>query len=195
MPAIAADLEIGVDGVAGRRALAALDARTAGASLEQRLRHGHARVNRAHKHSLLQREASSPCKRALLAISSSERGASKPSGVFDKTSCYAPSPHALCRQLRAPRGAFRRSATRGASAIEGMEPYGGSPRRRMESPADCRAPWELTSPAHACLTSPRESPSSGGMLPPRGQPSVSQHGQSGPLAVPQRGSCATSGRA
>ena len=43
----------------------------------------------------------------------------------------------------------------------------------MESPADCRAPWELTSPAHACLTSPRESPSSGGMLPPRGQPSVS----------------------
>ena len=45
-----------------------------------------------------------------------------------------------------------------------MDVYGGSPRRRMDSPADCRAPWELTSPAHACLTSPRESPNSGGML-------------------------------
>ena len=40
------------------------------------------------------------------------------------------------------------------------------------SPADCRAPWEL--PAQAYLASPRESPSSGGMLPPRsGMPSVS----------------------
>jgi len=49
-------------------------------------------------------------------------------------------------------------------SVARMHAAGVGARRLMEAPADSRAPWELTSPAHACRTSSREGPSSGRML-------------------------------
>ena len=46
VPAVAADLEVGIDGVAGTLTLAALEETGAARpALEERRRHGHARVN------------------------------------------------------------------------------------------------------------------------------------------------------
>ena len=49
-------------------------------------------------------------------------------------------------------------------SVARMHAAGVGARRLMEAPADSRAPWELTSPAHACRTSSRDGPSSGRML-------------------------------
>ena len=49
-------------------------------------------------------------------------------------------------------------------SVARMHAVGEGSRRLMEAPADSRAPWELTSPAHACRTSSRDGPSSGRML-------------------------------